>query len=308
MYTSKSSSDKRALITGATGYVGSNLVRHLLAQSWDVHIITRPDSDLKVLEATLSNITVHRHDATSLGMVEVLAKAKPEVVFHLASKFLVQHETEEIDALIGSNLLFSTQLAEAMAVNGVKYFVNTGTSWQHYNNESYSPVNLYAATKQAFEDMLDYYIEAYDLKATTLYLFDTYGPDDHRAKLISLLWKSAITQQPLSMSPGEQMIDLVHIDDVMRAYTQAADALLTQESGHTRFGISSGRPMRLIDLIEVFQRATKKSLPITFGGRPYRAREVMQTWRSYKKLPGWTPRIQLSEGLLTSKPKTINST
>jgi len=293
---------KRALVTGATGYVGSNLVRHLLAQAWDVHIITRHDSDLKILDSIISDITVHQHDETSIGMVEAVKNAQPDIVFHLASLFLAQHKTEDIDALISSNLLFSTQLIEAIAVNGVKYFVNTGTSWQHYNNEDYNPVNLYAATKQAFEDILTYYIEAHGMKATTLVLFDTYGTDDHRSKLISLLWKTAITQQPLAMSPGEQMIDLVHIDDVMRAYTLAADALQNQTEGHMHYGVSSGKAMRLIDLVSAFQEATQTTLPITFGERPYRQREVMLTWSKYETVPGWHVEVPFEDGIKQTRP------
>lgn len=293
---------KRCLITGATGYIGSNLVHHLLNQGWDVHIITRSNSYLKVLDTMLNAITVHRHDGTSSGMVEVMANAKPEIVFHLASLFLAQHKTEDIESLIGSNLLFSTQLVEAMAVNRVRYLVNTGTSWQHYNNEDYNPVNLYAATKQAFEDIIAYYIEAHGLKATTLALCDTYGPNDPRAKLIALLWKTANSQQPLSMSPGEQLIDLVHIHDVMRAYTRAADIIQEQIGGHTCYGVSSGEPMRLIDLVEAFQKATKTKLPISFGGRPYRPREVMVPWTKFQSLPGWHPHVQFEQGIMQTRP------
>ena len=63
---------------------------------------------------------------------------------------------------------------------GVKILVNTGTSWQHYENKDYSPVNLYAATKQSFEAILQYYVEVASLKAITLKLFETYGLDDPR--------------------------------------------------------------------------------------------------------------------------------
>lgn len=296
------SSFKRALITGATGYIGSNLVHYLVKEGWDTHIITRRNSDLKELDAVLSEITVHHHDGTSSGMVKVMAHAKPEIVFHLASLFLAQHKTEDIEALISSNLVFSTQLVEAMAVNDVQYLVNTGTSWQHYNNEDYNPVNLYAATKQAFEDILAYYIEAHGLKATTLALFDTYGPNDPRAKLIALLWKTAFTQQPLSMSPGEQMIDLVHIDDVMRAYTLAVSSLRHQTVGHTHYGVSSGAPIRLKDLVAVFQEATQTTLPITFGGRPYRPREVMVPWVKHQAVPKWKPQVPFEIGIQQTCP------
>lgn len=298
---------KRALVTGATGYVGSNLVRHLLTLGWDVHIIIRPNSSLKVLEDVLDAIKVHQHDATSHSMVDVLSKANPEIVFHLASLFLAQHKTEDLEALIGSNLLFSTQLVEAMAVTSVKYLINTGTSWQHYNNEDYNPVNLYAATKQAFEDILAYYIEAHGMKVTTLALFDTYGPGDPRPKLISLLWKTAMTQQPLEMSPGEQMIDLVHIADVMRAYTLAAEALQNQSEAHTHYGVSSGSPLRLIDLVAAFQQATQTNLPISFGGRPYRPREVMVPWTNYQTVPGWQVQLSFDEGIQQTRSDSFKA-
>ena len=297
---------KRVLITGATGYIGSNLVSHLVKQGLDVHIITRPNSDLKVLDSILSAITLHRHDGTSAGMVEVLANAKPEIVFHLASLFLAQHKTGDIESLISSNLLFSTQLVEAMAVNGVNYLVNTGTSWQRYNNEDYNPVNLYAATKQAFEDILTYYIKAHGLKATTLALFDTYGPNDPRAKLIALLWKTANSQQPLSMSPGEQLIDIVYIDDVIRAYIKMADLLLVQIDGYSCYGVSSGKPMRLKELVAAFQKATKTKLPISFGSRPYRPRETMVPWTEFKSIPGWYPQVPLEQGIMLSRPASTS--
>ena len=299
---SHSLNKKRALITGATGYIGSNLVRHLLGLDWDVHIITRPNSNLTQLNNELDSITAHQHDGTSQGMVHVLGKAKPDVVFHLASLFLAQHKSEDIEQLVGCNLLFSTQLVEAMAMTGVKYLVNTGTSWQHYNNEQYSPVNLYAATKQAFEDILTYYAEAHGLKVTTLILFDTYGPGDPRPKLISLLWKTAASQQPLAMSPGEQIIDLVYISDVVRAFSMAADNVIQQAYNHMRYAVSSGKPMRLIDLVAAFQEITKIKLPITFGGRPYRQREVMVPWINYETMPGWKALIPFSTGVQQARP------
>lgn len=293
---------KRALITGSTGYIGSNLVHHLLKQGWEVHILTRQNSNLRALGNAINQITVHCHDGTSSNMVEAIASAKPDIVFHLASLFLAQHRTNDIAALITSNLLFSTQLLEAMVLNGVQYLVNTGTSWQHYNNEDYNPVNLYAATKQAFEDIITYYVEAHNLKVTTLSLFDTYGPNDPRAKLIALLWKTAVTQEPLSMSPGEQLIDIVHINDVIKAYLLAAKALLDQEKGHTRYGISSGNPMRLRDLVALFEKATKTTLPISFGGRPYRPREVMKPWTKFASLPGWYETITFEQGVIETRP------
>lgn len=294
---------RRALVTGATGFIGSNLVRRLVGDGWDVHAIVRRESDTDVLASIRDHLTTHVHDGTTEGMLRLVAEAKPDIVFHLASLFLAQHKTDDVEALVRSNLLFSTQLAEAMAANGVRYLVNTGTSWQHYQNEDYNPVNLYAATKQAFEAILAFYIEAHDLKVVTLALFDTYGPNDPRRKLIHLLWRTALSQTPLKMSPGEQIVDLVHIDDVVEAFLTAASHVRTQKTSHECFGISSEHPMRLKDLVGAFEEATHCTLPIIWGGLPYRPREVMIPWTDFPRLPGWRAKISFGTGIVQTRPR-----
>ena len=107
--------------------------------------------------------------------------------------------------------------------------MNTGSYSQHYGGRAYSPVSLYAATKQAFQDILQFYCEVRGLRAVTLELPDTYGPDDKRPKLFSLLDRVARSGETLQMSPGEQLLDLLHVDDVVHGYEVAADGLL---SGH----------------------------------------------------------------------------
>ncbi len=293
---------RRALVTGATGYIGSNLVKRLVAGGWDVHIIVRPTAKLDALDPIRPSITLHDHDGSTHDMIQLVSNARPDIVFHLASLFLAQHRPEDVEALITSNLLFSTQLAEAMAANQVKHLINTSTAWQHYENEEYNPVNLYAATKQAFEDILAYYIDSCGLRVMTLALFDTYGPNDSRPKLISLLWKTALNQELLAMSPGEQMIDLVHIDDVIEAFIIGAAQLPEQGQGHMRYGISSGMPLRLKDLVAAFEQATCFKLPIAWGGRAYRSREVMFPWTGYTMLPGWKARVPFAIGIRQTYP------
>lgn len=299
---------KRALVTGGTGYVGSVLVRRLVAEGWDVHLVVRANTNTTVLAPVLERVVFHEHDGSTEGMTHIVAAARPDIVFHLASLFLAQHKVSDVEALMNSNIVFSAQLAEAMASNGVRRLINTGTSWQHYENEAYNPVNLYAATKQAFESLLAYYVEAHGMMVTTLSLFDTYGPGDWRSKLIALLWKTAGASEPLAMSPGEQMIDLVHIDDVTEAFMLAAGLLFEREHGHERYGVSSGRPLRLRDLVALFEQAAGVQVPILWGGRPYRPREVMSPWTSFSPVPGWAPRIAFESGVLQTRPGTADKT
>lgn len=293
---------QKALVTGATGYVGSNLVRRLVSDGWEVHIVVRPESDLGILDSVIASITVHEHDGSTQNMIDLVGRAKPDIVFHLASLFLAQHQPNDVEALITSNVLFSTQLAEAMVANRVMYIINTGTSWQHYQGTDYSPVNLYAATKQGFENLLTYYVEVHGVKATTMLLFDTYGPRDTRGKLIALLWKTVLTGEQLLMSPGQQLVDLVYIDDVINAFLVAAKLLPDQIVGHARYGVSSGQPLCLTEIVAAFERVTGCRLPITWGARPYRSRENMKPNCRCNKLPGWAPSVSLEAGLLEARP------
>jgi nucleoside-diphosphate-sugar epimerase len=287
-----------ALVTGATGFVGSHLVKRLLNENWCVHIIIRPSSNLQQLQSVQHKLTPHTHDGTVQSMMNIVGTAQPSVVFHLASLFIAEHKYEDITNLIESNIRFGNHLVEAMIKHQVNYLVNTGTSWQHYQNKDYSPVCLYSATKQAFEVILQYYIEAHALKVITLKLFDTYGPDDPRHKLFYLLNQIAKAQQPLAMSPGEQLIDLVHINDVVNAFVIAAERLLTSNiSGHEKYAVSSGNPLTLKKLVHCYEQIMQQDLPIVWGGRKYRRREVMVPWNKGQWIPSWEPQVKLEDGL-----------
>ena len=289
---------RKALLSGATGFIGSHLSRHLLGEDWDVAIVTRVESDISVLGDLAGRIAVHRHDGTLEGMSAIMDTARPDVVFHLASLFLSDHRADQVEPLIRSNILFGTQLLEAMTGAGVRLLVNTGTGWQHYGNRQYDPVNLYAATKQAFEDVLRYYVEAVSVRAITLKIFDTYGPGDRRRKIFSLLREASERNEPLVMSPGEQQIDLVYIDDVLCAFIEAANLLLSDKvEGHESYIVTSGAPIVLRDLVDTYIRITGRHLTVRWGGRPYRTREVMLPWSAGKPLPGWRPNIGLEEGI-----------
>lgn len=290
---------RRALVTGASGFIGAALTRRLLAEGWEVHLLLRTGSASDALPAPSERLHLHRHDGSTVQLLEIMRTAAPDAVFHLASLFLAQHQPEDVERLVQANLLFSTQLAEAMAQCGVRLLLNTGTSWEHYQDADYNPVCLYAATKQAFSALLQYYIECHGLRVATLKLFDTYGPGDTRPKLLNLLKRLANDGSSLAMSPGGQLIDLVYIDDVLDAYLLAWARLADgrQTAASAEYGVSSGAPLPLRDLAERYSQASGKALAIDWGGRPYRAREVMVPWTRSQPVPGWQPKVTLGEGL-----------
>ncbi|HEY8666524.1 MAG TPA: NAD-dependent epimerase/dehydratase family protein [Tepidisphaeraceae bacterium] len=292
------SAKRCALITGATGFIGSHLARKLVEGKWTVHVLARPNSSLALIESLRDRIIIEIHDGTIESLARIVETARPEIVFHLASLFLSQHRGTDILPLVQANVGFGTQLLEAMAQNNCGRFINTGTAWQHYENRDYSPVNLYAATKQAFEAIVQYYVEAHGLQAVTLELCDTYGPGDPRKKLLKLLREASRSGEFLPMSPGEQEIDLVHVDDVVEAYMLAAEQVLSEAtSGHRRYTVSSGSPLKLRELVRKYEQVTGRQLRIEFGARPYRDREVMRPWERGQRIPGWEPKTELADGI-----------
>ena len=288
---------KKALVTGATGYIGSRLVRGLLRNNWEVHCIARKNSSVNYLQDVLHRITIYSHDGSSKNMLEIMSKAMPRTVFHLASCVRVEHDEGDILPLIESNLLFGTQLVEAMVKTEVFQLINTGTSWQHYENEAYNPVCLYAATKQAFESIMKYYVEATPLKAINLKLYDTYGPDDGRNKLFTLLRYALKSGQPLNLSPGEQLVNIVYIDDVIEGYLQAEMRLKRTTSNIEEFALGAKSLIKLKELVRVYSQVMDVEPPIVWGGRAYRRREVMVPWSTGRILPDWEPQIDLETGI-----------
>ncbi len=289
--------NKAALITGATGFVGSYLVEKLISQGWIPHLIIRPESDLSPIQHLVKKVILHIHDGSTKEMVNIVQRANPEIVIHLASRFIVEHKSEDIEILIKSNILFGVQLIEAMVVNKIYRLINVGTSWQNYENKEYNPVCLYAGTKEAFEKILIFYLESTPLKCITFKLFDTYGPRDPRTKLFYLLKTAAATGVEIDMSPGEQMIDLVYIDDVIDAFLIGIKCLQNSNMKCENYAISSGTLITLKDLVAKFSKISGTEIKVHWGGRAYRKREVMIPWRNFQLIPGWEPKINLDEGI-----------
>ena len=289
---------KVALLTGITGFIGYHLAIRLVSEGWNVHAIIRKTSNIVKIEEKLGrNITFHIYDEEN-NLSQIMKQVSPSIVFHLASLFLANHKYEDISDLIDSNIKFGTHILDAMIENKIYYFINTGTSWQHYNNEKYNPVNLYAASKQAFEMIIKYYQEITPLKVINLKLFDTYGEEDTRPKILALLRKISETGENLCMSKGEQLIDIVHVDDVVEAFIVAAQYIIDKENLCLEtYMVTSGKLIKLHDLVKVYEAIVKKKLNITWGGRPYRNREVMIPWNTGQTLPGWKARVDLVSGI-----------
>ena len=283
-------------MTGGNGYIGSNLLRRLIRQKHEVSLITRSSSNLTLIKDLKPYFSLHQHNGSSLSLVKIMEKSKPEVVIHLAAYSAYENSYQNIEELILSNILFGTQILEAMASNSVPFIINTGSYWQHLN---YSPNSLYAATKESFQNILKFYSKKFSIKSITLKLFDTYGPNDQRNKIFPYISNAAKNNKSIKMSEGEQLIDTVYISDVIEAYMVSMNRLakLSSSKKNEVFFISSGKHIKLRTLVEKYLNVTQQKINIHWGGKPYKKMEIMVPINNTPQLPNWKIKISLDTGL-----------
>ena len=290
------------LITGATGFIGRE-VAYYLRNEHSVCLLVRNSSDVSGMD--LTDLVVLRFEE-HFELIDIFKDYKFDGVIHFASNVVVEHTREQISSLLQSNILFGTYLLESAKAANVSWFLNTGTFWQNYENEVYNPVNLYSATKQAFENIAKFYTESSNLIFTTIKLNDTFGPNDTRDKIFNLFLKIARSGETLDMSGGDQMIDMSYIEDIVSAYAIMVKNLNEDnysQYNNKSFVVSNKDKPTLKELSKIFEDISGKKLSINWGARKYRDREVMQPYSLGRSVPNWKQRFSLEEAI---KKELIN--
>jgi len=281
----------KIFITGANGFLGSNLVKYFLDAGHEVIAAVRNGSVHENLLGLPCQII--KYDGSISSLQKYLDVNT--TVIHTASFYVAEHKEEDVATLTTSNLQYGLNLLEAMRAGGSRKIVNIGTAWQGYQENERRPVNLYAATKQAFEDFVAYYCDAEGFSSISLRLNDTYGEKDERMKLIKLLINSGITQTTLNMSPGEQKINLSHISDVCNAIDTAVKKLPVENRLEV-YNLLNSDECSLKELVKIIEKELGFVIPVNFGNRNYRNREVMLPL-NIKPFIFFNPQVDLRDGI-----------
>lgn len=272
------------IVIGAGGFLGAALHQHFAGMGEVLALSYRPE----------------KREAFLAEFEAALTDRQPVAVINAGASQNGKDDPSALAELVDSNVYLPAVLGSLILTNSPQTrLINFGTSWQIGEQGESSPFNAYAAAKAAAEPFLDHFTLS-GLKAATLRLYDTYGPADKRNKVVNLIADALNARSELSMSAGGQLIDLVHIDDVLSAVDTTLELLNQAPEGvHHVYAVRSGKPLRILEVLALLMDAAgmEKADFITLGIYPYRKRERFALFADTPTPPGWCPRIELVDGL-----------
>ena len=302
------------VVTGGAGFIGSNLVDALLERECGVTVIdnlsTGKRSNLR--RALDRGITLHEVDVRDADAVhEVIAAARPELVFHLAAQIDVRYSVERPTADAQTNVLGTIAVLEASRSSGARRVINTSTGGGLYGDaerlptpEDYPirPLAPYGQSKYAAEGYCELYSRLHGLSTVSLRYGNVYGPrqDVHgEAGVVAIFCGHLIEgNTPTVFGDGRQTRDWVEVGDVVRANLRAADSAVTGP-----VNIGWGRETSLLELLSALDDVGDEFGPLPEPEfAPERPGEVRRSCldvsRANREL-GWEARVQLRDGLRT---------
>ncbi len=282
------------LITGASGFLGSALARHLQALGEPVALLLRPGSSLKRLPGlSFEHIGRPADEAALQDFVRTLA---PQAIIHTACAYGSQGETAT--DLLDANVRLGLSLLQALQAlppgPAPRVFINTGTALS-------ADVSAYALSKQQFAQWgrREALAAPERLQFLNVELQHMYGPGDDASKFTTLVLHACHEHRPqLDLTAGEQRRDFIYIDDVLDGYTlllRKARQLPAADS----LALGSGQAPSVRQFVETVHRLCHSRTELRFGALPYRTGEAMHCQADLGALArlGWSPRWSLEAGL-----------
>ncbi len=293
------------IVTGATGYIG----RRVLKMFCENHIpgdklltINKNVDKAKTMFREYDEFCVH----TNIDDEETILNFKADVVVHLATLSTSSDDKDIIEPLIEANILFGVKLLDIVTrANQLAIFVNIGTFAEYrFGNMKQNNAYLYSASKSAFRSFLAYYADKHKFRYITLVPYTVYGdePNNDSKKLIDYMVDSINSETPIGMTKGEQILDFIHIDDVieffkyMYLYHEQSSILFHGTEMHLGTGVGT----RVNDIASMIEKTHNVKCNISWGARPYRPMDIMYAVAPATYLSSvlkWKPQITIEEGI-----------
>jgi len=280
---------KNYLVTGGTGFIGSRLCKILQNLGHTFTMITN-----STYLGEYKHITAH--DFSKLKTIE-----KFDGVFHLATHFNGERipDYEEYNKILQSNVDFSALLAYKLLELNINNVVITDSFTQYNLINGDHPANFYSISKNLSNEIFDF-LGVNKFNLVNLVIPDTYGPGDNREKLFKYLASSIKRQFKVELSPGNQLVDYLYVDDVCLGLIGAMELIsgnIHNTFTKSKYRLSSLEVITLKELINTLNSIIGEKLLIEWGVKKYREGEVFKESYLHDLLPNWQPRVQLNEGL-----------
>jgi nucleoside-diphosphate-sugar epimerase len=305
----RSLTGRRALVTGASGFIGSHLVARLLEEGVEVHVMQRDDAPAERLVPMQSRLRVWRADVTDRAAVHAAFDgAAPDLVIHLAADTTVRRTQEGwagVERSIRVNLEGTlTMVRETMeARHPVSVFVRAGGleeygtgATPYVETQREQPISPYSASQVAATHYCEMLQRETRTPLITLRPALVYGPAQSTDFLIPSLITSCLRGLDFDMTAGTQYRDLLYIDDLVDAFVRA----LTREGVSGVINVGHGIERAVRDVAQEIVRLCGTASRLRLGARPERpgdlAHLVTSTRRSSEMLD-WRPTVPLTEGL-----------
>jgi nucleoside-diphosphate-sugar epimerase len=295
----------RVLITGASGFVGSNLARRALQRGDQVSLGVPPGSDRWRLAEIESDATVLEADLRDARSVErMVGEARPELVMHLATHGAYSWQ-DDSDRIFETTVLGTVNLLTACEAAGVRRLINAGSSSEYGyrdhppgEDELPEPNSDYAAAKAATTMWCGYFARERGLETITLRLYSIYGPWEEPRRLIPTLVRESLAGRLPPLVNPDVARDFVFVDDACSAFLLSGDAAKVEPGAV--YNVASGRQTTIREIVEVARSTFGVETEPDWGSMPDRAWDTTSWVGNPAKIEselGWRAETDLADGL-----------
>ncbi|MHB8593473.1 MAG: NAD-dependent epimerase/dehydratase family protein [Acidimicrobiales bacterium] len=295
------------MVTGASGFIGSHLVRRLVADGTEVHALTSAVSSLYPARLVDLRQAIVLHEgslADRSAMDAVVRAARPTHVFHLGAYTHVGKSWTRVDECVQVNVQGTVNLLQALEGSGYERFVNTGTSEIYGDVESpfredmaVRPVSPYSASKHAAETLCRLFHQGRGWPIVMLRPFNAFGPAQTPDRVIPEIIVRALRGEELLMTEGSQTREFNYVEDLAEGMVLAATVPGIEGQ---LFNLGCGEDFSIRDVATRILDLMGNPVEARFGALPGRPTEiwVMRSDSSRaRRVLRWAPRHTLSDGL-----------
>ncbi len=292
-------------VFGASGFIGANLFKEILAVRADVYALTHDAQKawrLKLLDAPAENI-VHCDIVSTASVRTVFDAFQPRTVFNLAA-YGAYSKQSNVTLTYETNVIGTVNLLEASDSETV--YVHAGSSSEYGFNctapkedDPVQPNSHYAVSKVSAAYLIQFYAQVHRKKALNLRLYSIYGDWEEPDRLVPLLIERARQGGFPNLVSPDISRDFVFITDCLEAFLDAALSDFTKTGGHS-YNIASGRKTTIADLVGVVREEFSLSEKPVWGSMQNRNWDLAEWYgdpAAARADLGWETRTSLAEGL-----------